>query len=290
MAGIKYTSQSIPVNFKKLNGGLNSTAGSLGLEPNEFSDLHNIDFDKFGSFGKRNGYSALNTSAFNSSARWTGLKWFELASGTRYLVGTCGDKLAKMDDLDGTWDDITGALTITAGNLVNTTIFRDNILATNNTDIPFLWTGTGNGSAMTVPTGLTTAKCIEVFSSYTFLANVTVSGTSYKSRLYWSALDSISSWDATDFNDVARDDGQTIVSIKTLADRLVIFKERSIYLAFFTGDADIPFTFQKSNSNVGCIAQFSVQEVDNGLAFLSTDGLYYFDGNNSFKITDRITN
>ena len=289
MAGTKFSTQSAPISFKRLNGGLNSTAGPLGLEANEFSSLQNIDFDKFGSFSKRNGYTALNTSAFNLSARWTGLAWFELASGTRYIVGVCGDKLAKMDSLDGTWDDITGALTITNGNLNEFATFRDNLLSTNNTDVPFLWTGTGNGSAMTVPTGLTTARCIEVFQSYTFLANVTVSSTTYKSRIYWSALDSITSWDVADFNDVSRDDGQTIIKIKALGDRLVIFKERSIYLAFYTGDPDIPFTFQKSKSPVGCIAQFSVQEVDNGLVFLSTDGLYYFDGNNSFKISDRIS-
>lgn len=289
MAGIKFSTASVPISFKKLNGGLNSTAGPLGLEQNEFSELLNIDFDKFGSFLKRNGYTALNTSAFNSSARWTGLKWFELASGTDYLVGTCGNKLAKMDSLDGTWDDITGALTITAGNMTSFSVFRDNLLGTNGVDVPFLWTGTGDGSAMTVPTGLTAAKAVEVFSSYTFLANVTVSATTYKSRVYWSALDSISSWDSADFNDVYRDDGQTIVAIKTLADRLVIFKERSIHLAFFTGDADVPFRFQKSNSPVGCIAQFSVQEIDNGLVFLSTDGLYFFDGNNSYKISDRIS-
>lgn len=289
MAGGSFTSKSVPVPFKKLNGGLNSTAGPLGLEQNEFSDLLNIDFDKFGSFGKRSGYTALNTSAFNSGARWTGLAWFELASGTRYIVGTCGNKLAKMDALDGTWDDITGALTITAGNLTDFSIFRDNLLGTNGVDVPFLWNGAGNGAVMSVPPSLTKAKSVEVFSSYTFLANVTVGGTDYKSRLYWSALDSITSWDAADFNDVYRDDGQTIVAIKTLADRLVIFKERSIHLAFFTGDADVPFRFQKSNSSVGCIAQFSVQEIDNGLVFLATDGLYFFDGNNSFKISDRIS-
>ncbi len=32
-----------------------------------------------------------------------------------------------------------------------------------------------------------------------------------------------------------------------------------------------------------------MQEVDNGLVFLATDGLYFFDGNNSYKISDRIT-
>lgn len=194
-----------------------------------------------------------------------------------------------MDNLDGTWDDITGALTITPDAMVDWAVFRDNLLGTNNVNVPFLWTGTGNGSAMTVPTGLTRAKAVEVFASYTFLGNVTVSGVDFKSRVYWSGFDSIALWDLADFNDVSRDDGQTIVAMKTLADRLVIFKERSIYLCFATGDADIPFKFQKSNSAVGCIAQGSIQEVDNGIVFLASDGIYYFDGNNSFKISDRIT-
>lgn len=289
MAGNTYSSKSYPVSLKGLRGGLNSTSGPLGLDLSEFSDLLNIDFDKFGSFAKRNGYEALNTSAFNSGARWTGLKWFELASGTRYIVGTCGSKVAKMDSLDGTWDDITGALTITPAKLTSFAIFRDNLLGTNGEDVPFLWTGSGNASAMTVPIGLTKAKFVEVYSSYTILANVTVSGTAYRSRFYWSALDSISSFDSADFIDVSRDDGQTITFIKTLGSRLVIFKERSIYVATFTGDPDIPFIVEKSSSPVGCIAPYSVQEVDNGLVFLSPDGIYYFDGSNSYKISDRIT-
>ena len=72
----------------------------------------------------------------------------------------------------------------------------------------------------------------------------------------------------------------------------MVFKERSIYNVFFTGDADVPFILPgggKSNSPVGCIAPYSIQLVDNGLVFLSGDGLYFYDGNNSFKLSDRIT-
>lgn len=289
MAGLKFSTPSVPVSFKGLGGGLNTTAGSLNLQPNEWSDLANCDFDRFGSILKRNGYSALNSSEFNSGERWTGLKWFELAAGTRYIVGTCGDKIAKMDDLDGTWDDITGALTITAGNLTSFAIFRDTLIGTNGADLPFKWTGSGNAAALTVPTNLTDAKFVEVFQSHTFLGNVIVNGTELRSRVYWSALDTIETWDAADFNDVSRDDGQTITGLKSLADRLVIFKERSIWLAFYTGDADVPFIFQKSSSDVGCVAPFSIAQVEGGLAFLASDGIYLFDGNNSYKITDRIT-
>ena len=42
MAGIEYTTRSVPISDKVLNGGLNSTAGALGLQNNESSDLQNI--------------------------------------------------------------------------------------------------------------------------------------------------------------------------------------------------------------------------------------------------------
>ncbi len=76
-----------------------------------------------------------------------------------------------------------------------------------------------------------------------------------------------------------------------LGDRLVVYKTRSIYNVFFTGDADVPFILPgggKSNSTVGCVAPFSVQAVDNGHVFMSFDGFYFYDGINSFKISDKI--
>lgn len=74
-----------------------------------------------------------------------------------------------------------------------------------------------------------------------------------------------------------------------LGEALVIFKTRSIWLAFFTGDSDIPFIFRKSRSAVGCVSGQSIQESKNGLVFRSDDGYYFFDGNNSFKLSDRVT-
>lgn len=289
MAGQTLTSKSASIPFKKNGGGLNSTFGHLNLQNNESSSLLNIDFDRSGSFLKRNGYSRLNTSAFNSGAAWTSLHWFE--STTDFLIGTCGNKLAKMDSLDGTWDDITGALTITAGqdNQFRWSTFLNTALGTNGVDVPVIWTGSGNGSAMTVPTGLTTAKFLTIYNSYTFLANVTVSGTAHPTRIYWSAINSISSWNTADFNDVERNDGQDITGLKRLGSKLIIFKDRSIHQAIFTGDTDVPFVFEQTPSTVGCNAGGSIQEVENGLVFESQDGYYFFDGNNSYKISDRVT-
>ena len=122
MAGIEYTSKSIPVSDILLNGGLNSTGGPLSLNNNESSDLQNIDFNKFGSIIKRNGYTALNTSELNSGADIEGLHNFEVtATGTvvASLVAIAGDNIYKMDSLDGTWDTIKSGISITAGHLVD---------------------------------------------------------------------------------------------------------------------------------------------------------------------------
>jgi len=291
VAGIDFQTRSLPVGIIKSNGGLNTTASPLNVADNESTDLQNIDFDKFGSLLKRSGYTQLNSSAFNSGAAWNSLHWFELSSDTDYLIGTCGNKIAKMDALDGTWDDITGALTITAGNNNHTvwTTFLDTAIGTNNVDAPFQWTGSGNATAATVPSGLTKAKFVTVFNGYVHYTHVTVSGTAHKSRTYWGAQDSISSFDSSDFRDINRNDGQDITGVKVLGNVQVFFKNRSIWIESFTGDADIPFVFEKTKSHVGCVDPFSIQEIDNGLMFLSDDGYYYFDGAVSTKISDRVT-
>lgn len=298
MAGLDFTSPSQSFGDVAFNGGLNSTAGPLALKNNEASDIQNIDFSKFGSILKRNGFTQLNSTEIGSAAvNYDGLHWFEFDSSgttTRFLVAVANGAFFKMDALDGTWDDATNGVTITADNFCDFENFLNKVFFTNNEDPPLEWDGAGTSSltTMTVPSGLTDAQFVKQFNNYLFLGNVAVSGTRHGSRFYWSNLKDTGTWTATDFIEVAKDDGQVITGMKVLADRLVIFKTRSIYNVFFTGDADIPFILPgggKSNSSVGCVGPYSIQEVNNGLVFLSHDGFYFYDGFNSFKISDKIS-
>lgn len=290
MAGIDFTTKSVPIGFIKNSGGLNSTASPIGVQDNEASDLQNIDFDRFGAFRQRNGSTLLNTTAANSGASCTSLHYFENKS-TDVLLGTFGNALFKMEALDGTWDDITGGLTITAGdtNLFSWVTFNNAAYGTNGVDLPIKVDSALSSSNFTVPTGLTKAKYIETFENYAFLANCTVSGTARPTRLYWSSIDDAETWDAADFVELGLDDGEDITGLNKLGDRIVIYKERSVYVGLFTGDADIPFVFKKTPSEVGCVSHWSIQEARNAQFFLSVDGIYLFDGFNSTKISDRIT-
>jgi len=110
-------------------------------------------------------------------------------------------------------------------------------------------------------------------------------------RIYWCNVRDFSTWSATSWIEISMQDGQPITGMYPLADRLVIFKERSIFNLFFTGDSTLPFVYTVSNSpSVGCIAPYSIQEVENGLVFLSYDGFYYYDGSNAYKMSLQIQN
>jgi len=144
---------------------------------------------------------------------------------------------------------------------------------------------------MAVPAGLTTSKYVRLFNNYLFLGNVAVGGTSMPSRIYWSNIKDTSTWDSDQFIEVAKDDGTEITGLKVLQDRLVVYKHKAIYNVFFTGDADFPFILPgggKSNSAVGCIAPWSIQEVENMHVFLAPDGIYCYDGSSSLKTSYKI--
>lgn len=375
MAGrVKWSYVSEPTGDINFNGGLNSAGGNLSLKDNESSDLQNVDFNFLGSVLKRNGYTALNTSAISGSAQSDGLWWYESTQSgalVYYLIAITNGKIYYMTGFDGTWHDITGSNTITAGNINSFDNFFNILYITNGVDAPYQVSGTsvsttisplqtnsytftvnsittsptvgatytnnaitftvvgtnlaggagsvagtivatGSGAPSTsgtlVKTGgtgdanvtftqfainanITTAKYVKHYNNYLFLANVTVDGTYYPTRIYWSNLQDTTIWLTTSFIEVSMNDGQQITGIKVLGDNLIIFKTRSIYVLSFTGDPDVPFILQgggKTNSDVGCVAPFSIQEVENGLMFLSYDGLYYFDGSNSEKVSDRI--
>jgi hypothetical protein len=222
------------------------------------------------------------------------LWWFEYndaGTPTRKAIKITNGKFYKMDDLDKTWDDITGYITITSGNYCDFENFLNNVYVTNGVNKPFMWATGATANEMTVPAGLTTAKFVKQFNNYLFLGNVAVGGTDMPSRVYWSNIKDTGTWEGDQFIEISKDDGTEITGLKVLQDRLVVYKHKAIYNLFFTGDADFPFIMPsggKSNSTVGCVSPYSIQEIENGHVFLAADGIYYYDGANSYKLSYKI--
>lgn len=109
-------------------GGLHTNAPITEIAENEASDLSNIVLSHNGKgFRTRYCNTAFNSSAMNSGANVQGLGYFKPSSGNDHLVAICGAKAFESTSLDGTMNDITGAVSISAGqnNIWTQVVFND---------------------------------------------------------------------------------------------------------------------------------------------------------------------
>jgi hypothetical protein len=124
------------VDVYEITSGLNTIKSGIRLNGTELKDCQNIRYFPIGGFKWREGYTTLgNAPGFAA----TGLYMGRYSAGTNVAFRTQGTKLEKMDSLDGTWDDITGALSLTSGtaNLSSFAILNDIVIGCNGVDNAF---------------------------------------------------------------------------------------------------------------------------------------------------------
>lgn len=197
-------------------------------------DLKNINLFPVGGFSSRNGYARLNGTAFNSGAIMTSLYHKMQSSGTNLLIGTGGNMIAKMDSLDGTWDDLTGGLTLTAGqnNLWSWAILNDIAVGANGVDnciqisiVP---------AAASIGTGsFSSALFVVEYRGYMFYGNLVEGGTSVPDRFRFSNNGVPGTLTATDLINVHTKQGGTLRGAIVYKDRLLCFKENATYEIIF---------------------------------------------------------
>ena len=204
----------------------------LSENTREFShwiDAENTVFESSGAARKWGGTSRLNSSALSGTPTVTGFfdYWTAGAAGT--MTGTAviqaGTNVFKMDRsgsvLDGTCDDITGAVTITSGSLPTYTVLNDRVIVTTSAgDAPYTWTQTGNAAALggTPPA----ARVCTTHVNRVWMANRNAN----PSRLYYSASLDPTDWTGADTGniDIDPNDGDVILGLASYFNRLVIFK------------------------------------------------------------------
>lgn len=254
--------------FDKLTGGLNDSFDSITIDPSEASDLQNVFFPRAlnGALASRPGYSRLNATALSGTPSFTGTSFFKLVDGTRYLVAmTTDDKVWKMDyggsGPDGTWDDITGALSFNVGQDDHSdfVVAQDSIVIEDQlgNTAPYRWTGTGNAAALTGDVDVPSSKYIEYHVRHLFLAG----DDSNPSRLYFSALDDITDYTSTDFIRVETNSGDgQIRGLRAGLDGLYIWKDASIWRLSGTNRDD--FVLERMVQGIGTLSGASIAIVN----------------------------
>lgn len=132
------------------------------------------------------------------------------------------------------------------------------------------------------------ASYIAVYKDSLFLAG----DPSHPSRLYYSGGgDQVNNFTISGgggFLDISRDDGQKITGLVLFKDKLIVFKEDSIYQFSFTSSG-LPQIAQVTSS-IGAVAPRSIVVVENDVFFLSRRGVFSIGNEQGFAFDVLRTN
>jgi hypothetical protein len=168
-------------------------------------------------------------------------------------------------------------------------VFNNKVIGASITENLQSWTlGSSTAfAALAVSTLKPKGRHIAAVLRFVVLGNTEESGTSYPSRIRWSAIDDETSYDQSastlsDYQDIQ--DGGWVQKVVSGGDYGLVICERAIYRMDFIGAPEV-FQFTLVEKNRGTIAPGSVVSWGRLTFFLDADGFYQFDGAGSTGIS-----
>lgn len=259
--------QRVPIN--NFRGGLNTRDGPFDLQPNESPDLSNVTLsDLVGSLNVRKGKVRFDTNSPAHTidfARQTVLtnagasvRWLMCSiNGSIYSCDAAGTFTLRFAGTAGTvWDfaqmeDATGA---------------DKVWCVNGVDSSQKWDGAAASTTAVTNPGL----CTRVLVWRNKM--IVIGAPTIPQRLYLSPVgDPEATTAAYDFIDLRGDDDEldALTEINVLADRLYIFKQRSLWLM------TDPVSFANHRiGEPGCYSRFQSDVCDDKLYFFNEQGVW----------------
>ena len=215
------------LDIYEMTDGLNTIKSGIRLGPKEFKNTQNIRYSPVGGFKWRTGYVTLGDAP---GAACTGLYMGRFSGGTNVAFRIQGAKIEKMDNLDGTWDDITGAVTVTAGqdNVCTFDMLNDFVVVSNNTNTTFAVSGSLTSATLSsVP--FTSSLFNVQHRGYMFYGQPVVSATRQYDRLYFSSINDPNTVGANNFIDVAKKNSGDLRGAIDYNGKLFCFKRHGIH-------------------------------------------------------------
>jgi len=235
----------------------------------------NVSLDEIGRWRKRYGTSLLNAQIVDNNTI-LGLYNFITSGGTSYKLAVVNDTNDTNSDV---FLDVNGTWTLKLADLTKDirtrfVTFLNRVIAFNGTDAP---KSSADGDTWNT-TGLTnapTAKYGVVHKNYLFMA----ANSTYPDRLWWSnpaTYASALAWTATDALDINPSNNDNITGLEVNNNRLIIFKERSMYR--WNHDTETPDFI----INIGAVSQETVKTSNGITYFLGRShkdiGVYAYSG------------
>lgn len=264
------------------NVGMHRSVSPFSVMKGEWKKIINWDLDKKGCLTKRKGYaSKLNVPA---DSEILSLIPFEIDSTRKLIMINATGNLYVADPVvDSDWG--TAILTgLNTSARWTSTVLHDS----SGTGYMILGNGievykTSDASTFSSVSGAPLAKYWTTFQERVFGAGVPAD----KDVLHWSSIGDLTNWSAVSPSDssslnIDKHSGGTIQGIRTINDRVVIWKQDRIKRY----DEEYLRTVRASS---GLDAPYSISEVD-GIAFtLDRNAIRMYDGNSPIEISEKIS-
>ena len=242
-----------------------------------------------GGVAKLFGRSKHNSVAISGAPAITGIYQLNIETPAFYAIA--GTKFYK--DNSGTWEDKTGAVTITSdqNNLWSFSRFQDKMIATSFSRDQAIEHDGGSGNASAV-SNMPAGKFNAVLAQRLFSFN-----TASQPKLgYYSGLNDRTSWDTTnDFLNFkeSESDNEEISGVGEHLNNLIVGKENSIFRIYHTGTFP-PFKYYVISRNHGIQSHYSIQNIPpcgvypERLFWVGRDNFYQLIGDDVTSIADDI--
>ncbi len=269
------------------NGGYVTDLPEQSRELNYWLKAENVIFEVSGAARKVGGATKINSTAISGGPNITGMFdfWYggDVSTFTQKFVAMTSDSKIWKEDMDGTFDDITGSASISANATPHFSVIGDKlIIATDKNDTPLYWNTTGNVATLGGSPPAARGFCFHANRGWAWGANA------HPSRLYYSATDNVEDWTGADTGaiDIDQRDGDRIVNVTPHKGALIIFKgpnKGSIHIISGTSPSGSdPFVRKVFVRGIPLQSINSVVAVGDDLLFVSDRGIHSLSATASY--------
>lgn len=260
--------------------GINIREGAGQIKDNELVECQNFDIGLTGNLTKRTGFETLHSGGTLGLNAVILLGYFHTGSFSQ-LLARVGTSVYYSTDGGVTWVICPGG---PHGNVEWGCQYVDKFYIVRRDAVMLEW----NGTTMTAITGSPMGSFVIPYKDRLFVLNTYASGL-LASRLYFSKIADFSAtgWASTNFLDVSQGDGDVNVVCSQLQDVFIIFKSRSTWMLYVSGDP-LTWTLRNSSPEIGCVSRYTPRVIESTLYFLGLRGIYRTDGSSFDEISANI--
>ena len=142
-----------------------------------------------------------------------------------------------------------------------------------------------NGFSSSISSISAKYKTAVVHGRRVFIGNIFQNSKSFPDRILKSRINKFDVFPENEGSiDVAVNDGESVIKLEAFADRLLQFKEQSMYVINISENVEF---LEDKYENKGCSFDYHVTKTDYGIAWFNIFGAYFFDGKNVLNLLEK---